>query len=219
MAQVYQSSIGKELAKYQKDVQYWIRGRLLDTGKRWRKRLIRERLSGPPGVFRKTGRLVKSVRYKTKANQDGTVKIDMWLDTNIAPYAADLERRNLIGFKRIAAEEQNKAVKEIRAGIQQFGKGKFGKKINLDSLVPEESSVPDTLSAEAASTKERFNAFTSKGRRNLKTQSKHLRKESRKRKNRSIRAELENKAKRIDDTVERARLRSRRQRTRVKVKL
>src|SRR5262245_34358 len=93
-----------------------VRRFLLAGGRRFRARMMAERLSGPPGVYRKTGRLQRSLQYKTEASPKG---YDLRASIGRgAPYAEDHEDRGRLHFQRIFDQEGKRTEEEIRLGLQ-----------------------------------------------------------------------------------------------------
>lgn len=88
---------------------------LFAGGNRFRNRMRRERLSGPPGLYRKSGKLYRSlqpVRQPPLAVNE--IGIFYRIGGTAAYYAAHYESEGRLAFQSTWAEEAKKTVEELR---------------------------------------------------------------------------------------------------------
>lgn len=168
MATAFQSRLAPQLKNHERRIQWVVRGQLLRGGREFRARMLHERMSGPPGVFKKTGRLRRSLIYKTFPEGDSFI-LRSQIGGSIAPYAVEHEERGRLAAKRIFAEKAQEIMDSIRATMEFVGRDIGIPPGSLDRFVPAEFDAPDATSRarEAANTAARFSSTTSTGRRNL----------------------------------------------------
>jgi len=168
---VYTSSVAPQLAAFQREVAAVTRRVLLGGGRRFRSRMMRERLSGPPGVYRKSGRLQRSLMYKVWAGP-GESALRASIGGNIAYYAAQHEASGKLGFRRVFIEECKLTVDELRMALRfvaSQASQSVGAAAAIAGVALEEIgglSAADTA-REASWAKERFDPKTRFGQKNL----------------------------------------------------
>lgn len=116
----YRSSVASQLAQAEQRVRTFVYRTLIDGGRRFRARMVRERLSGPPGVDRVTGRLKRSLRYKV-AQSERMVVINAAIGGVGAKHARALEDGGLLEFGRVFREEAARMLDAIRVGLKFLG--------------------------------------------------------------------------------------------------
>jgi hypothetical protein len=133
--------------------------------------MMRERLSGPPGLYRKSGRLQRSLRYKVYAGHEESA-LRASIGGNIAYYAAQHEAAGKLGFKRVFVEESKLTIDELRMALRFVVAG-AGQSVGAAAASAELAlEAPSELTAgerarEAEWAKERFNPATRFGQKNL----------------------------------------------------
>lgn len=175
---VYTSSIGDQLQRFEANVKRMVRGAMLQGARRFRSRMMRERLSGPPGVYKKTGALRRSLITGGKSlglgvlQGSGHIRYRAQIGGTMAPHADKHEQSGKLAFRNTFAEEARNTVDAIRTGFQFLAKGTDLGDI-LGFVAPD---VDIDRSAAATEVRRRFNPRTSNGRRNIKTGIKAARK-------------------------------------------
>lgn len=203
----YRSSIGPQLEAFQRNVKRMTIGMLRQGLRTFRARMVRERLSGPPGVYRKSGRLKRSL--KTGGGDLGVrevgkvIRMSASIGGPIAYYAEGHEKAGRLGFGRVFREEAEKTIDGIRTGFEFLAKGTGlgGGLVGFSVTGPEvEAGLEGELS-------DRFNPRTSLGRRRLRVAAAHLRKLAKKEQFRAsgLSSQVKDRATRIERLIERGR--------------
>lgn len=117
----YSSSIGGQLGAFERNVKGFVRKTLLAGGRRFRSTMNRERLSGPPGVYKVSGKLKRSFRYTVEIG-NGSGSLDAQIGGGAAPYAQDHEEQHRIEFKNTFEREARTMLDEISAAMQFFAR-------------------------------------------------------------------------------------------------
>jgi hypothetical protein len=123
---VYRSSISGQLAGFEREVRGIMTRVLFAGGNRFRTRMKRERLSGPPGLYARTGRLRRSLRLDRKPLGSTEVGVFYAIGGGMAPYAAEHEANGRLGFRRVWGEEAAKTIEELKMALR-FVRGRGGK--------------------------------------------------------------------------------------------
>jgi len=173
----FRSSIAGELQAFVANVLRFVRDALKQGGRDMRRRMIRERLSGPPGLNRKSGKLIRSLDYTTSGN-DNFVKLQFSIGGHGAHYAEQHEQSGALGFRRLFAVVALEIVENIRIGFAFFARGGTGGDLSftLSGVGDLDGSGMAALSQlqrvrrgeSAFSTMARFAPKTNRGYQNLK---------------------------------------------------
>lgn len=180
---VYTSSIGSQLQRFEETVKRIIRGAMLQGARRFRSRMMRERLSGPPGLYKKTGKLRRSLITGGPQGGgtlgvrqgSGHIRYRAQIGGSIAPYAAQHEQAGRLEFRRLFNEEAAKTIDAIRTAMQFVASGTPGFDVAGFVAFSDLESGFDR-DASAAESRRRFSTRTSSGRRNIRTGLKQFRK-------------------------------------------
>lgn len=118
--------MSRQLGQFLANVQRFCRATLLDAGKRIRRRMTRERLSGikyprnqaPKGapLARKTGTLARSLKYETKANGN-SFELTVAIGGGRAYYADRWEDEGRLQFGRVVKEEMTATREALKIGF------------------------------------------------------------------------------------------------------
>lgn len=122
----YTSSIGRQLAAFEKNVQGLVRKTLIDGGRRFRSTMNRHWLSKPKGstgqgVATVSGKLKRSFRYVVDVTSSSG-SLEAQLGGGAAPYGQDHEEQHRIQFKATFELEAKSMVDSIRAGLEFFAR-------------------------------------------------------------------------------------------------
>ncbi len=119
---LYQSSIGDQLARAERQIRAYIRRMLLEFGRRFRARMMRERIGGNGSVLKvKTGKLKRSFRYQLVETAGG-LRIEAQVGGGAAPYAEDHEELSRLEFQNTFQQEADKVLAEIQVGLEFFAR-------------------------------------------------------------------------------------------------
>lgn len=150
----------RQVANFQTAVQQFARRTLNDAGKRIRRRMIDERLSGikyarktaPKGapLARKTGRLIRSLFYKPQLLGDN-VTLLVGIGAGGVYYADTWEAEGRLQFSRIAILELEAAREELRIGFAFLAKNPG---VSLGTLSAESAAIEAPASALQAGLRE-----------------------------------------------------------------
>jgi len=158
----YQSSVGAQLAAYERNLQRFVRATLLQGGRKFRSRMMRERLSGPPGLNKKKGRLRRSLRYRVFSG-GSSIALRAQIGGPIAPYAELHEEKGRLAFQRVFREEAEQTVDALRTGIQFLA----GSSSGVTAAAGAFETGAEELGLELGSALGRFDPGTRRGQRNL----------------------------------------------------
>ena len=123
---LFRSSIAGQLAGFEREVKGIMTRVLFAGGNRFRNRMKRERLSGPPGLYVKTGRLRRSLKLVRQPGLGSSeIGIVYAIGGDMAPYAEEHEAAGRLGFRRVWGEEAQKTIEELRLAVQ-FVRGQGG---------------------------------------------------------------------------------------------
>lgn len=118
----YSSTIGDQLARTERQIRAYIRRMLLEFGRRFRARMMRERIGGNGSVLKvKSGKLKRSFRYQL-VETSGGLRIEAQVGGGTAPYAEDHEERNRLEFQNTFEQEAGKVLAEIQVGLEFFSR-------------------------------------------------------------------------------------------------
>ncbi len=111
---------------YERNVKAFIRRTLLDFGRRFRGRMMTERIGGGPqsALQVKTGKLKRDFRYKLVETPYG-YKIEAEIGRT-APYANDHEDLGRLEFVNTFEQEAETALSSIESGLKFFERNPFG---------------------------------------------------------------------------------------------
>lgn len=172
---VYTSSVAPQLAAFKRTVEAVTRRVLISGGKRFRSSMIRERLSGPPGLYRKSGRLQRSL-MPTYTQSPDRVVMGYKIGGTIAYYAAQHEAGGKLGFRATFAREAVQTIDELRMALRfvipgaarEAGLAAGGALLDVVGM-----DLP-TAGAETSWAKERFDPKTRFGQKNLQGRSRWM---------------------------------------------
>lgn len=121
-----EAAVNAQVSQFKSNVVRFTRATLNDGGKKIRRRMIRERLSGmkyprnraPAGapLARKRGTLQKSLRYRTR-DQGDVVTLDTSIGGGEAYYADRWEDEGRLQFRRVVQEEMVHIQDALRTGF------------------------------------------------------------------------------------------------------
>lgn len=114
-------SVSGQVADYERQARAFVKRVLLATSRTVRARMNAERLSGPPGVFKITGRLARSLRFDLVETGNG-YRIEGFIGGGAAHYAAEHEERGRLEFKNTFDKVARPALEEIRMGLEVLGR-------------------------------------------------------------------------------------------------
>jgi hypothetical protein len=124
--------------------------------------MIRERLSGPPGVNRKSGRTIRSL-IQSMERAGSSYKLSYSIGGPIAPYANKHEESGAIGFRTTFASSMIEVVENIRIGLQFLARN-VGVGGDMSRFIPDAPPVDEGLLVlQAVSTQRRFYSKTKSG--------------------------------------------------------
>lgn len=111
-----------QVAAYERQARSFVRRVLLSAGRTFRARMNAERIGGGPGsaLKVKTGKLKRSFRYELQETPNG-----FRLSGSIgqgAPYAGEHEDLGRLEFDNTFQEEAQRALEEIRMGLQALAR-------------------------------------------------------------------------------------------------
>jgi hypothetical protein len=116
------ASAAVQVARFEKSVRTFVRKTLLDFGRRFRARMMRERIGGGGSVLNVvTGKLKRSFRYDLVETARG-FRIDGQIGGGPAPYAEDHEIFGRLEYENTFQTEAKQTIDEIRTGLLFFAK-------------------------------------------------------------------------------------------------
>lgn len=113
-------SVRNDLQLRLERIRYFTRTTLQRASRTAKQRVISERLSGKPGLNRRSGRLQKSVRFTVTAPGPDRQKLSGKVGGKQAPYAVIHERHGRLGFEKVFQEEYDRTLPIITRGIKQI---------------------------------------------------------------------------------------------------
>ncbi len=123
-------SVTSRVEAYERNVKAFVRRSLLYFGRRFRARMMTERIGGGPlSVMKvKSGRQKRSFRYKLVESPYG-YRLEAQIGGGAAPYAQDHEDRGRLEFQNTFEQEAQSTLSAIETGLQFFERNPFGGQI------------------------------------------------------------------------------------------
>lgn len=127
------NKVGVQVSAFERQARAFVKRVLLATGRAVRARMNAERLSGPPGVNKITGKLMRSQRYVLIETPQG-YKLEYSIGGGAAYYAADHEERGRLQFQETFEKVARPVLDEIRIGLDVLARLGPGR---ASAVVPE----------------------------------------------------------------------------------
>ena len=163
MVGLERSTVRAQIGRFRSEVYAMVRRIFRLGGREFRRRMMRERLSGPPGVYPKSGRLQRSFSYGTYA-RGGKILFSAQIGGAIAYYAEIHEASGALGFLRAYREEAAKMMDSLQSAFQLLAKHaalgglSLGDAAGFAAPLGFEDSNDDALLQEEKSFKQRFSS-------------------------------------------------------------
>lgn len=137
-------SVSGQVAAFERQARAFVKRVLLATGRTVRARMNAERLSGPPGLNKITGKLMRSQRYALIETPRG-YKLEYSIGGGAAHYAGEHEERGRLQFQATFDKVAGPALEEIRIGLDVLARLGPGRASAVIPEVPMRAAVVEEI--------------------------------------------------------------------------